>query len=100
MFMRFRGGGIGHKATRDWDEFLQREGRVAQDPVNPACRGEPADATQQVDDEDDEEMASEVEEDEEGIEMDEIEHELDRVVADDGEVLDDDILAREGYGAL
>ena len=23
--MRFRGGGIGHKVTRDWDEFLQRD---------------------------------------------------------------------------
>ncbi|KIJ17497.1 hypothetical protein PAXINDRAFT_72847 [Paxillus involutus ATCC 200175] len=22
MFMHFRGGGIGHKITRDWDEFL------------------------------------------------------------------------------
>ncbi|KAI6041105.1 hypothetical protein EDC04DRAFT_2893503 [Pisolithus marmoratus] len=26
MFMRFRGGVIGHKAMRDWDEFLQCEG--------------------------------------------------------------------------
>ena len=26
MFMRFRGGRVGHKATWDWDLFLQRDG--------------------------------------------------------------------------
>ncbi|KAJ8586603.1 hypothetical protein M405DRAFT_823100, partial [Rhizopogon salebrosus TDB-379] len=26
MFMRFRGGGVGQKATRGWDKFLQHEG--------------------------------------------------------------------------
>ncbi|KIJ11398.1 hypothetical protein PAXINDRAFT_84549, partial [Paxillus involutus ATCC 200175] len=26
MFMQLHGGGIRHKATRDWDEFLQCEG--------------------------------------------------------------------------
>jgi len=31
MFMRFRGGGIGHKVTRDWDDILQREGHGAEE---------------------------------------------------------------------
>ncbi|KAH7920814.1 hypothetical protein BV22DRAFT_980352, partial [Leucogyrophana mollusca] len=28
MFMRYRGGGIGHKATRHWDAMLQRDDQV------------------------------------------------------------------------
>jgi hypothetical protein len=28
MFMRFRGGGIGHLVSREWDSFLQSDGHV------------------------------------------------------------------------
>src|SRR6267154_3146610 len=28
MFMRFRGGGVSHQVTREWDEFLQNDGAV------------------------------------------------------------------------
>jgi hypothetical protein len=30
MFMRFRGGGVGHQITRDWDEFLRNDGTVVE----------------------------------------------------------------------
>ena len=28
MFMRFCGGGVGHKVTQEWDEHLQCKGRM------------------------------------------------------------------------
>ncbi|KIJ60802.1 hypothetical protein HYDPIDRAFT_116648 [Hydnomerulius pinastri MD-312] len=115
MFMRLRGGGIGHKATRDWDDFLQREGRKPQD--GEALQDEEdVDVEMQEGDEVDEEEEEEEEEEWEDIEEggdhdgeedgededdnDDNEDDEDRVVADDGEELDDDILAAEGYGAL
>jgi hypothetical protein len=105
MFMRFRGGGIGHKVTREWDEILQREGR---DP--------PLDDEDVVDDLESEDSADELEEDigiemgdgigeerEDGMnsESDESEDEEDDIiVADEGEELDEEIWAQEGYGPL
>lgn len=121
MFMRFRGGGIGHKITRDWDEFLQQEGHsIPQDydtdlddddklserrseGFNEMSSGEDeVDEIGEVDDEgkegqggrDEDESEDEDEEDEEDGD------DVDRVIADEGEELDDDIWAREGYGAL
>lgn len=93
MFMRFRGGGVGHKPTRDWDEFLQREGREVRQDFD--SRGE-----------EEEEVLSEEEENDAGDEgnrgenASDEEHEPDQVVADEGEELDEDIWAQEGYGAL
>ena len=105
MFMRFRGGGIGHKVTREWDEFLQREGR------EPPPDDEDIDIELQSEDSEDE-LEREV-----GVGtgdgMDEEEDELgnpgsegsegeedDVIVADEGEELDEDIWAQEGYGSL
>ncbi|KAG2125107.1 hypothetical protein DEU56DRAFT_825868 [Suillus clintonianus] len=94
MFMRFRGGGVGHKATRDWDEFLQREG-------HDEAGSNSSDSEEGVEGE-----GSESEDDDGGLEVDEEqdgqgdEDVEDRVIADDGEELDDDVLAQEGYGAL
>lgn len=117
--MRFRGGGISHKATRDWDEFLQREGCEVLDgnTDNDEMEGESEQLEELTDPESREEdgleeselgdmeedggEAAEGEESEEGNGSDdEDEDEPGRVIADDEEELDDDILAREGYGAL
>ena len=108
--MWFRGGGVGHKVTRDWDEFLLWEGCTAQaeDPVDGTEQEELANTVQQDGSKENDEpveeeegdMASEAEEWEEDVERDKYEQELDRVVADEGEELDDDILAWEGYGML
>lgn len=103
MFMRFRGGAVGHKAMRDWDEFLQREGHGV---------GGNGQAHDNEDDHDGpyEEVASEEDEvdelddgsddgkDEErpGDESEEEDDDV-RVVADEGEVLDYDIFEAEGY---
>lgn len=108
MFMRFRGGGIGHKATRDWDQHLQKEGRVPRDYHDGDDAEEPTDAiNREVDDGidigDEDEVDLDPEENEgqedEGVDGD-YENRLDQVVADEGEELDDDIWAQEGYGAL
>ncbi|OJA15138.1 hypothetical protein AZE42_07562 [Rhizopogon vesiculosus] len=120
MFMRFRGGGIGHKATRDWDDILQHEGHGAEDVV----RGDNEDADRGGEDLEAEEEAEEGwdgdavddngddgngngngdddssgddEQDEDG---DDDEDEDDHIVADEREVLDDDVLAGEGYTSL
>ena len=121
--MRFRGGGISHKATRDWDEFLQREGCEVLDgnTDNDEMEGESEQLEELTDPEsreedgleeselgDMEEDGGEAAEGEEGEEVngsddedeDEDEDEPGRVIADDEEELDDDILAREGHGAL
>jgi hypothetical protein len=69
MYMRYRGGGVGHKISRTWDDFLQSDG---------------AQMTNDSEDKD----------------KDKDKDDPDRVEADEGEELDDDILAAEGYGAL
>ncbi|KAH7918173.1 hypothetical protein BV22DRAFT_1025018, partial [Leucogyrophana mollusca] len=109
MFMRYRGGGIGHKATRHWDAMLQRDDQV------PASAGgdvnNRVNSTHAIDDDDehqeggsDEENEFEGQTDEEGSdgpgEDDEYEEDPDRMVAQDGEELDDDVLDEEGYGML
>lgn len=107
MFMRFRGGGIGHKVTREWDDFLQREG------CDPPLDDHDEDIVDNVESEDSaDELEEEIEiemgdgigeEREDGInsESDESEGEEDDIiVADEGEELDKEIWAQEGYGPL
>lgn len=79
--MQYRGGGIGHKISRRWDEFLQSDG-PSMDHVE-----EEGDRDENEEEEDEEEDENEEEEE-------------DRIEADEGEELDDDFLAAEGYGAL
>ncbi|KIJ58068.1 hypothetical protein HYDPIDRAFT_103322 [Hydnomerulius pinastri MD-312] len=116
MFMRFRGGGIGHKATRDWDDILQRDGREAENSnmseddsdiemgegneevENP---GEEAEEWEDVEQDGEETGRDNNDDDDDSDDGDDgDEDDVDRVVPDEGEELDDDILAREGYGAL
>ena len=136
MFMRLRGGGIGHKATCDWDDILRQDrGRPVEDEDSDTIMrddendgdtqeardtgdldardaqdsiGEPDELPDEWEDiaewegvmkggedgeEDDNNNASDADESDE-------DHIDDRVVADEGEELDDDIYAREGYGTL
>ncbi|KAF8425401.1 hypothetical protein L210DRAFT_3421315, partial [Boletus edulis BED1] len=115
ILMRFRGGGVGHRATRDWDEFLfQDAGRAVVD--EDTVMGDSAAAALDSDDEasgDEAEEWAGIMQDREGEtetadgddlageESEESENEdPDRVIADEGEELDDDILDHEGYDAL
>ncbi|KIK81664.1 hypothetical protein PAXRUDRAFT_155552 [Paxillus rubicundulus Ve08.2h10] len=114
MFMHFQGGGIGHKTTHDWDKFLQQEGHtIPQDYdtdsddndklskpsewFNKMSSGE-----DKVGDEGKEgqggrdEDESKDEDDKDDKDRDNVDH----VIANEGEELDDDIWAQEGYGAL
>jgi hypothetical protein len=95
MFMRYRGGGVGHKVTRTWDEFLQSDGaRIAEEEEDLVVE-------EQEDEENMEVEEHEVDEDEEEeSEESDGEEDLDKVEADEGEELDEDILAQEGYDAL
>ena len=112
MFMRFRGGGIGHKVTRDWDELLQQEGRHG-----PPEDSDSSDEESESGSDNDEALqrnkeVEEGEEDEPGTEEDDDDDEVhvngtgrisdgvDDVVADTGEELDEVIWAAEGYDAL
>jgi len=111
MFMRFRGGGIGHKATRDWDDILQHEGHGAEEVVrgdneDTDMGGEDLEAEEEVeegwDDDavDDNAGDGDGDDDSSGDDDDEDEDEDDCIVADEGEILDDDVLAGEGYASL
>lgn len=90
MFMRYRGGGIGHKISREWDQFLQADGAEV------SVVAEEEDGVTELEDEE----ADTDEEEDTDEEDDEDEDEEDRIELDEGEELDDDILAEEGYGAL
>jgi hypothetical protein len=118
IFMRFRGGGIGHKAMRDWDDFLQGAKADTSAQEDSEMRGDESDLEDEGDLEDlgmqeegtDEEDSADEEEganEEEGADNDGDDDadigqddDNDRVLADEGEELDDDLLAEEGYGAL
>ena len=108
--MRFRGGGIGHKATWDWNEVLfQDTGKAVEHDGDDTQMNETSEE-QEDDKEGDKEvewmgiMEPDNDSDEGGDEDEESEDsdddEADRVVADEGEELDEDIFAREGYDAL
>ncbi|KAH7921017.1 hypothetical protein BV22DRAFT_1107414 [Leucogyrophana mollusca] len=109
MFMRFRGGGIGHKATRGWDDFLQNDGGTKQEQEDDVVLPQ-ADGGNDVEDEEDEleGQEGEREEDDDGggdednddDDDDDADDDGVGIQADDGEELDDDILAEEGYGVL
>ncbi|KAG0703308.1 hypothetical protein DFH29DRAFT_998600 [Suillus ampliporus] len=86
MFMRFRGGGVGHKVTWEWDEFLRNDGTAASQDEEVIELREVVDEV--VDDNDSEGSASE----DLGDEGNPVQ------VGADGE--DDEFLAQEGYGAL
>ncbi|KAG2072997.1 hypothetical protein BDR04DRAFT_1116543 [Suillus decipiens] len=85
MFMRFQGGAVGHKA--DEDIQMEDEGSVAEE-----LNEEGGVEEDNKEDEDNEEDKDKDEEDEEDVE--------DHITAEYSEVLNDNILANEGYGAL
>jgi len=111
MFMRFRGGGIGHKGSRHWDKFLQSDGAKvrAEDEEDEEEGSDIADegsddgeAVQFDEVDEDEEQEGDVEEGEEEENrdlVDQMDNE-DPIIPDDDEILDDHILIEEGYGAL
>ncbi|KIO03576.1 hypothetical protein M404DRAFT_26885 [Pisolithus tinctorius Marx 270] len=67
MFMRFRGGGIGHKVSREWDSFLQSDCQTAGEEVSGTR--EEADTAQGA--EEDNEMSGEEEDDDTDLDEDE-----------------------------
>ena len=121
MFMRFRGGGIGHVASRHWDAFLRVDGNdekrgpetdrdgdevdgrdagnedleAEEDEVG---RDNDSDSRNSGDDSDDTSDDDNEDSDDGGGAADD--EDDDRVIADEGEELDDDVLVQEGYGAL
>ena len=85
MFMRFRGGGVGHKAMREWDELLLSDGapNVIDDDIIDLDFEGGEDDLEEGEDEDEPEV-----------------DDPDAVIADSDEELDDNIFAQEGYGTL
>jgi hypothetical protein len=98
MFMRFRGGAIGHKGMRDWDDVLQCEEHIAEDLNSEADKDIEMEDEDGSDDKLDEGDVKEGDKSDEGDENED--NDEDRIIAEYGEVLDDDILIEEGYGAL
>jgi hypothetical protein len=105
IFMCFHGGGVGHQVTREWDEFLQHDGAVVSVDDDEHLAFEVGDDDDDKHGEDDADNDEDDEDDgdndnngkdghEEGI------NDEDQIRADEGEELDDNILAQEGYGAL
>ena len=105
--MRFRGGGIGHRVTREWDDFLQHEG------CKPPLEKEDVSNELQPEDSEDgdkpewdnrigmgEGMGEEGEELTNSKSDESKGEEDDPVVAGDGEELDKEIWAQDGYGSL
>ena len=121
--MRVRGGGIGHKVTCDWDKLLQHEGWIAweynldeemdmesKEAENEAGRGDDeGDESEKEHDDcgevngrdsDDENKEGAGSGEETDSEVSDGEHDLDHIIPNDGEELDDNIWAKEGYGAF
>ncbi|KAG2046039.1 hypothetical protein BDR06DRAFT_899875, partial [Suillus hirtellus] len=98
IFMQFCGGRIGHKATRDWDEILQLKQHGAEEAEAEEGDDAPDAAEEEEEWEDIEDDLDDVDKSDDEEEDDEDDE--DRVIAGEGEELDDDILAEEGYGAL
>ena len=107
MFMRFRGGGVGHQITRSWDDILQGEGDIPTDcDIDEALMQLPSLAGGSVEGDEDE-AADDHDEDleqhaGEGAAEETAEEEIDIIegVADEHPVHDEDILAQENYGTL
>jgi hypothetical protein len=102
MFMRFRGGGIGHKITREWDEFLQSDGAPNQQDAaaNDYEDLDMESAEEDLDMESEEEFDEDADDEEDDGDAAEDEEDPDRVIPDSDEELDDDLLTQAGYGAL
>ena len=111
MFMRFRGGGIGHTVTREWDEFLRNDGAT---PSNDEDMGVEesqkldindngdGDGDDDDDDDDDNGDGDGDDDDDDDDDDDASKESVSDLGLDDGEELvdDDDVLAQEGYSAL
>jgi hypothetical protein len=108
MFMRFRGGGVGHKVTQEWDEFLRNDGAVPsheeEDIQLDSEELQQADVVEEA--VDDEAVDDEAVDDDDGDD-DDGDGSTPEDLGDDkeneiwvDEELDDGFLAREGYGAL
>ncbi|KII83443.1 hypothetical protein PLICRDRAFT_449709 [Plicaturopsis crispa FD-325 SS-3] len=128
MFMRYRGGGVGHRVMRDWDRALGEENHVLDEPdedndivmANPdgdedeASNGNFSDPGPSEPEENDDDRGTEEEdEDEDDLEEDEEEEmgwpsweeegeaDVDGLLgAEDGEEPYFDMIDAEGYGAL
>ncbi|KAG0693328.1 hypothetical protein DFH29DRAFT_1007394 [Suillus ampliporus] len=98
MFMRFRGGTVGHKEYVEPDEDIQMEdeGNVAEELDDEEGDVEEVEADENSSDKEEDDAEDDAE-DEVDILKEDTE---DRITAEYGEVLDDDVLADEGYGAL
>ena len=93
MFMQFRGGGVSHKATRDWDVYLQSDQHEPDEDNELEHDVEMVDEEPIELDDDIEQHGS----DSDTSSADEIEERAD---SDRDELDDEDILAEEGYGTL
>ncbi|KAF8437893.1 hypothetical protein L210DRAFT_3646941 [Boletus edulis BED1] len=114
MFMRFRGGSIGHKGSRHWDKLLQSDGiKVRAEAVKEEDEG--SDIADEGSDDGELVQSDEVEEPEGGEQEGDVEETSDEeencdlvdvmddedpIIPDNDKILDDHILIQEGYGAL
>ena len=112
--MCFRGSGVGHKVTQEWDEHLQHEGcmLLAVDSGDESDSSQSQDVEVRIGESDEEEGSTpgnrKLDEDKdrngngnsENATSEEIDNEADPLIADEGEDLDEDIWAVEGYAAL
>jgi hypothetical protein len=103
--MRFRGGGVGHKITRDWDNILHAEGRHdppddSSDEDGDTDEGDDSDVVADGEEEDTHEIDDGAADGEEEHAR-EVDDGVDKVVADEGEgSLDEVIWEQEEFDAL
>lgn len=116
MFMRFRGGGIGHVASRHWDTFLHADGndergapktkREAEgDEIDALDAGdEVAEAEEDIvgqSNDSDSDKSGDSSDNDSGDDKEDLDDgNGNGAIADEGEELDDNVLDQEGYGAL
>ena len=87
IFMWFYGGGIGHSISWEWDSFLQSDGHIADDLEGNLGVGE-------------EKEGKGERERNEGAGDENKNKNKDQVLANDGDKLDNNLYAQEGYGTL
>ncbi|KAG2065338.1 hypothetical protein BDR04DRAFT_1121904 [Suillus decipiens] len=106
MFMCYRGGGVGHKMPQDLFEHLWSDSAIVENAENEFDFGRLEEEDDEIEemsceDEDSEGEDSEGEDSEgEDSEDEDSEDEEDMIIADEGEELDDQYLAQEGFGTL
>lgn len=107
MFMRFQGGTIGHKAMCEWDETLSQDvGWPVDDEGDAEIEGAQLQEPQEPQEDNEEEPWAAIMKQTKGPEdldsdgKDRKDDDPDRVVADEGEELDDGIFAHKGYDTL